>query len=49
MYVCIYVLNLSYNLCNLSSCLISKRRFSICQTLNKIKHKVKWMVKVVKT
>ena len=42
-------LNLSYNLCNLSRYLISKRRSSIGQTLTKIKHKVKWMVKVVKT
>ena len=42
-------LNLSYNLCNLFRCLISKRRSSIGQTLTKIKHKVKWMIKVLKT
>ena len=40
-------LNLSYNSCNLSRCLILKRRSSVGQTLIKIKHKVKWMVKVV--
>ena len=41
-YICVYVfiyLNLSYNSCNLS----------IRSGLIKIKHKVKWMVKVVKT
>ena len=42
-------LNLSYNLCNLSRSLISKRRPFIGQTLIKIKHKVKWMIKVLKT
>ena len=42
-------LDLSYNLYNLSRCLISKRRSSIGQTLIKIKHKVKWMIKVLKT
>ena len=42
-------LNLSYNLCSLSLCLISKRRSSIGQTLTKIKHKVMWMIKVLKT
>ena len=41
-------LNLSYDLCNLSRCLISRRRSSIVQTLIKIKNKVKRMVKVVK-
>ena len=41
-------LNLIYNLCNLSRSLISKRRSSIGQTLMKMKHKVKWMVKVLK-
>ena len=35
----------TYNLCNL----ISKRKSSIGQNLIKIKHKVKWMVKIVKT
>ena len=42
-------LNLSYNLCNLSRFLILKRRSSIGQTLTKIKHKMKWMTKVLKT
>ena len=42
-------LNLSYNLCNLFVCLISKRRPSIGQILIKIKHKVKWMIEVLKT
>ena len=42
-------LNLSYNLRNLFRCLILKRRSSIGQTLIKIKHKVKWMIKVLKT
>ena len=42
-------LNLSYNLCNLARCLNSKRRSSIGQTLIKIKYKVKWMIKVLKT
>ena len=36
------------NLRNLSRCLISKRRSSIGETLIKIKHKVKWMIKVLK-
>ena len=42
-------LNLSYNLCNLSRSLISKRRPFIGQTVIKIKHKVKLMIKVLKT
>ena len=42
-------LNLSYDLCNLSRCLILKRRSSIDQTLIKIKHKVKWKIEVLKT
>ena len=42
-------LNLSYNLCNLPRCPVSKRRSSIGQTLTKIKHKVMWMIKVLKT
>ena len=42
-------LDLSYNLYNLSRCLISKRRSSIGQTLIKINNKVKWMIKVLKT
>ena len=40
-------LNLSYNLCNLSICLISKRS-SIGQSLIKIKRKMKWIVKLSK-
>ena len=42
-------LNLSYNLCNLSRCLTSKIRTSIGLTFIKIKHKMKWMIKVLKT
>ena len=41
-------LNLSYDLCNLSRCLILKRRSSIVQPLIEIKNKVKRMVKVVR-
>ena len=48
-YHCFIYSNLWYNLCNLSLCLISKRRSSIGQTLIKVKYKVKWMVKVIKT
>ena len=42
-------LNLSYNLRNLSRCLTSKIRTSIGLTFIKIKHKMKWMIKVLKT
>ena len=42
-------LNLSYGLCNLSKCLISKTRTSIGQTFIKIKHKGNWIIKILKT
>ena len=48
-YHCFIYSNLWYNLCNLSLCVISKRRSSIGQTLIKVKYKLKWMVKVIKT
>ena len=41
-------LNLSYGLCNLSRCPISKTRTSIGQTFIKIKHKGNWIIKILK-
>ena len=48
-YIYIYIFKFIIYFLILSICLISKRKFSIGQTLIKIKHKVKWVVKVVKT